>query len=43
MESGRSIFKILTGKRHLGRHRYIWEDNVGGVAALPSGTSPGGG
>ena len=28
MEEGRSIFKILTGKRPLGRPRRRWEDNV---------------
>ena len=32
MEEGRSAFKILTGKptgkRLLGRRRYIWEENI---------------
>jgi hypothetical protein len=32
MEEGRSAFKILTGKptgkRHLGRSRHRWEDNI---------------
>ena len=28
MEEGRSAFKILTGKRPLGRPRRRWEDNV---------------
>ena len=32
MEEGRSGFKILTGKppgkRHLGRNRHRWEDNI---------------
>ena len=32
MEEGRSVFKILTGKptrkRHLGRSRCRWEDNI---------------
>ena len=32
MEEGRNAFKILTGKptgkRLLGRHRLIWEDNI---------------
>ena len=32
MEEGRSAFKISTGKptgkRHLGRPRRIWEDNI---------------
>jgi hypothetical protein len=29
MEENRSAFKILTGKRHLGRSRHRWEDNIG--------------
>ena len=29
MEEGRGAFKILTGKRSLGRPRRRWEDNVG--------------
>ena len=28
MEEGRSSFKILTGKRPLGRPRRRWEDNI---------------
>ena len=28
IEEGRSAFKILTGKRPLGRPRHRWEDNV---------------
>ena len=28
MEEGRSVFKILTGKRPLGRPRRRWEDNI---------------
>ena len=28
MEEGRSTFKILTGKRPLGRHSRRWEDNI---------------
>ena len=28
MEEGRSAFKILTGKRLLGRPRHRWEDNI---------------
>ena len=28
MEEGRSTFKIVTGKRHLGRPRRRWEDNI---------------
>ena len=28
MEEGRSAFKILTGKRALGRSRRRWEDNI---------------
>ena len=28
MEEGRSAFKILTGKRPLGRPRRRWEDNI---------------
>ena len=28
MDEGRSAFKILTGKRHLGRPRHRWEDNI---------------
>jgi hypothetical protein len=28
MEKGRSAFKILTGKRPLGRPRRRWEDNI---------------
>jgi hypothetical protein len=28
MEEGRSAFKILTGKRLLGRPRRRWEDNI---------------
>ena len=28
MEEGRSAFKILTGKRLLGRSRHRWEDNI---------------
>ena len=28
MEEGRSAFKILTGKRHLGKPRHRWEDNI---------------
>ena len=27
MEEGRSAFRILTGKRPLGRPRHRWEDN----------------
>ena len=28
MEKGRSAFKILKGKRPLGRPRHRWEDNI---------------
>ena len=28
MEEGRGTFKLLTGKRHLGRPRRRWEDNT---------------
>ena len=28
MEEGRSTFKILTGKRSLGRSTCRWEDNI---------------
>ena len=28
MEEGRSAFKMLTGKRPLGRFRRRWEDNI---------------
>ena len=28
MEDDRSVFKILTGKRPLGRSRRRWEDNI---------------
>ena len=28
MEEGRSAFKILTGKRPLGRPRRRWEENI---------------
>jgi hypothetical protein len=28
LEEGRSAFKILTGKRPLGRPRHRWEENV---------------
>ena len=28
MEESRSAFKILTGKRHLGKTRGRWEDNI---------------
>ena len=28
MEEGRSAFKILTGKRPLGRPRRRWDDNI---------------
>ena len=28
MEESRSVFKVLTGKRHLGRPRRRWEDNI---------------
>ena len=28
MEEGRSAFKIITGKRRLGRPRRRWEDNI---------------
>ena len=28
MEEGRSAFKIVTGKRPLGRPRHRWDDNI---------------
>ena len=28
MEEGRSVFKLLTGNRPLGRPRRRWEDNI---------------
>ena len=28
LKEGRGAFKILTGKRHLGRPRRRWEDNI---------------
>ena len=28
MQEGRTVFKILTGKRLLGRPRRRWEDNI---------------